>query len=185
MALQLFHLDKTTRKYMLEELVYDMMNAKVYYSARLTNLGINKYLLLLRQACESGDEKTLARELAQTGLMKRKEKRRHRSGAFIEVKVPKNACELLADGEFNKLYIRGLCRVAIEEGKAIEVYRAKNADFPREQSNAVIGKRLDPEQLLEALRNQNYLATFLGIHPSVNVGLSIRLVKETKYLQAS
>ncbi|MEM9982697.1 MAG: hypothetical protein AAF734_09380, partial [Bacteroidota bacterium] len=70
MALQLFHLDKTTRKYMLEELVYDMMNAKVYYSARLTNLGINKYLLLLRQACESGDEKTLARELAQTGLMK-------------------------------------------------------------------------------------------------------------------
>lgn len=45
------------------------------------------------------------------------------------VKVPVTAPETLSEGEFNRFYARGLCRVAISLGiAAVQVYRAKGRD---------------------------------------------------------
>ena len=62
--------------------------------------------------------------------------------------MPSNAHNTLAEGEFNRFYLRGLCLEAIQQGKMIEVYRAKAVNQPRAVSQALIGTQLDPNQLL-------------------------------------
>ncbi len=92
------------------------------------------------------------------------------------VKVPRNAHETLAEGEFNRFYIRGLCRRAIDEGlSALEVYRAKEVRDPRPESQNMIGKSLDPSQLLNDLRTQIGIDTVLGLPSGPNSGLSARI----------
>ncbi len=74
------------------------------------------------------------------------------SGGYTSARVPRNAHEMLAQGQFNRTYLRGLSQKAIQDGRMIEVYRAKPVRQPRPDSEALIGEQLDPRSLLNDLR---------------------------------
>lgn len=99
-----------------------------------------------------------------------------RQGEADEGKVPVTAPWTFAEGEFNRFYLRGLCLRAIDEGKSIEVYRAKAVVAPRPESTALIGARLNPHTLLADLRIHLAVDTALGLPAGPNSGLSGRLV---------
>jgi hypothetical protein len=82
---------------------------------------------------------------------------------------------VLAQGEFNRYYIRGVCRRALEAGILdVEVYRARLVAAPRPDSEALIGRRLDAEQLIADLRTHMGVDTALGLGRP-NSGLSVCL----------
>lgn len=90
--------------------------------------------------------------------------------------MPDNACETLAEGEFNRYYIRGVCRRAIDEGIGeVEVYREKLVEDPRPESQRKIGQRIKADVLLEDLRKSVGKPPTLGI-PQPNSGLTVRLL---------
>jgi hypothetical protein len=54
--------------------------------------------------------------------------RRRRQGGFTLVTVPANAARTIAAEEFNRYYIRAVCRLALKWGIShLEVYRARAA----------------------------------------------------------
>lgn len=176
MALNLVNLDATTRRFMAEEVEYDVVNNKLYFSPRLSTVGAQAYPALLRSAIESGTDESLASELRVVGRLNATEQRKKPKGGFTTAQVPVTAPETLAEGEFNRFYVRGLCRRAMSEGIAtLVVYRAKAVQNPRPESVALIGTALSPQKLLEDLREHPGTDTALGLPPGPNSGLSVRL----------
>lgn len=179
MALRLVNLDSRTRRYMLDELEHDVDEGKLYFSPRLSERGRRDYESLMRAAIESLNDVLLADSLRVNSRIKDWEPRHVKNGGVIEVKVPYTAADTLAEGEFNRFYVRGLCRRAIEEGvRDVVVYRAKQARRARPQSEAIIGLRLDPKELLQDLRGseaERDKASHLVVPPGPNSGLSVKL----------
>ena len=179
MALTFFNLDERTRVLMLEELRYDLDRNKVYLSTRLNEYGIRQYPSLLEQAIIDGSDITFASNL-KTGCLSSSEQRKKPSGGYTTAKVPTNAHEMLAEGEFNRYYIRAICRIAIEEQVSLEIYRAKSVQSPRTESQQKIGQTVNPSTLLTDLRSHIGVDTALGLPAGPNSGLSVRLsIKET------
>ncbi len=99
-----------------------------------------------------------------------------RNGKLHTRKMNIRAPQTLAEGEFNRYYIRGLCaKVCADGGGMVEVYRARESSWARPESEALIGRRIDAAELLEDLRTHTGEAPTLL--PEVNSGLSVRLVK--------
>jgi hypothetical protein len=108
--------------------------------------------------------------------VQRAEPRRQRAGGFALVKVPYNAARTIAEEEFNRFYMRAVCRLALEEGvHDVEVYRARASRHPRPESEELIGKRLNAQALLDDLRERTGTDTLLRVPPGPNSGLSVRL----------
>ena len=84
---------------------------------------------------------------------------------------------MLAEGEFNRFYIRGLCLRAIELGIGeVAVYRAKYVESPRPESDYLIGQRLPAASLLEDLRiHSGEEEPYLKVPGGPNSGLSVHL----------
>ncbi len=169
-------LDRQTRTAMAEELDLDLAQNSLYLSPRLNQAGLANYERLLRQAIESYDDQWLANQLRSNGYMKSQETRRKPRGGFSYAKVPITAPNTLAEGEFNRFYIRGVCVRALREGvEEVEVYRGKAVTNPRPQSNAMIGKRVSAQTLLNDLRQSPGVGPALGVPPGPNSGLTVRL----------
>ncbi|MEM5808228.1 MAG: hypothetical protein QW818_03795 [Candidatus Aenigmatarchaeota archaeon] len=131
---------------------------------------------LLKEAIIGHNDDWLATQLNVRGCMKSHEERRLRSGKITVAKVPVSAPETLAEGEFNRFYARGLCARAIAEGiSEVVVYRGKQVQQPRPESQAMIGRRIDPTALLEDLRKSQGVEPALGIPPGPNSGLTVCL----------
>jgi len=164
-------LDEETREYMLEELQRDIKDDALYYSSRFNSKGKANWPELLENAIENYDDEWLAKQLRKIGAMKSYEKKK--SGG---AKVPKNAPKMLAEGQFNRFYIRGLCKRAIEEGiSEVEVYRGKQVRNPRPKSQKLVGERFDPKRILQDVRNSKGEQTDLGIPGGPNSGITVRL----------
>ncbi|MGX5683401.1 hypothetical protein ACWKWW_02475 [Chryseobacterium cucumeris] len=89
-------------------------------------------------------------------------------------KVPKNASTLLCQSEFNRYYIRGLCLKALKDKiESVEIYRGRQSSFVRPESEVQIGKKLDPLELLEDLRNS--IGKQPKLFPEINSGLTIKI----------
>ena len=87
-----------------------------------------------------------------------------------------NAHEMLAEGEFNRFYIRALCARAIEDGlSGVIVFRAKAVQNARSASEQMLGQTMPAAALLSDLRNSPGVDTALGLPPGPNSGLSVRL----------
>ena len=176
MALELANLDEVTRALMVEELEIDVANGDLYWSPRLNSRGYVEYEQLLRTTFLGGNDQLLADEIRSRGLLNASEQRRNRSGSFSTVRVPVNAPETLGEGEFNRFYVRALCRRVIDDGVGeLEVYRAKPVANPRSESEAMIGRRIDANGLLQDLRTHQGVDTSLGLPAGPNSGLSVRL----------
>jgi hypothetical protein len=175
MALQLENLDERTRKLMLGELQNDIAQNKLYISDRLSENGKKDYTNLLKEAVEKHDEQWLAESLRSEGRLNEVVPSRSAKSGFS--KMPVNAPDMLAEGEFNRFYIRGVCCRAIEDSiPKVEVYRAKAVSNPRPESVAKIGQLIDAKELLEDIQAHPGVEPKLGI-PSPNSGLSVRLPK--------
>lgn len=175
MALNLPHLDDRTRKLMMNEMDADHVAGKLYLSTRLNPLGHANYGALLKQAAQAHDDVWLAGTL-RNGHMATHETRRTPSGGLTNAKVPVTAPDTLAEGEFNRFYIRALCRRALADGVPhLVVYRAKQVEKPRTESEMRIGQTVDPQALLADLRTNTFVDTVLGLPPGPNSGLSVTL----------
>lgn len=170
MALDLVDLDEKTRSYMLAECERDIGDGSLYLGKDLSEQGREKYPEFLREAIESGDDSQLQDRLSEPGMFNEMGLRLGKP-----VKVPVNAPQRLAEGEFNRFYIRGLCLRALEEGKdTVVVYRARPSSSPRQASVELVDSALDAEALLKDLR-EGGVDTALGLPPGPNSGLSARL----------
>ena len=109
------------RLLMAEEVQLSSADGTLYASPRLSSRGKIDYLGLLADAVANYDEAWLTRELRKNSRIKTMELRLGK-----EVSVPVTAAETLAEGEFNRFYIRALCLRAGEDGiKELTVFRAK------------------------------------------------------------
>ena len=179
MGFRFQNLDGLTRSFMVAEIERDTTQGVLYLSPRLTERGRRDWPGLLRTAAESGDERRLAESLRGTGRLHEVEHRRNRRGwgQTHEVRVSITAPMTLAEGEFNRFYIRGLCLRAIGEGLAdVEVYRAKAVDVPRSESIYMVGRKLPAERLLDDLRlYSSEEEPAMRVPGGPNSGLSVRL----------
>ena len=124
------------------------------------------------------DDEWLANQLRRPGMMNSHQTRNTKSGP-IQVKVPFNAPDTLAEGEFNRFYIRALCLRAIDDASVrLVVYRAKSVAQPRPESEAAIGRTMDTHALLADLRANVGWETVLKIGQP-NSGLTVKIVRLT------
>lgn len=176
MGLQYDHLDETTRKFMLEEIDFDVQHGSLYLSPRLHDAGCASWPSLLREAATSGTDETLAAAVRRDECFHTHMQRAKPKGGFTTAAVPYNAPETLAEGEFNRFYIRGLCRRAMEEGiPYLVACRAKQVERPRAESEALIGNQFDPGQVLADLRANTGVDTAFGLPAGPNSGLCLTL----------
>lgn len=178
MALYYENLDESTRSFMLSEVVSDVSHNNLYMSPRLNGLGALNYVSLLKEAIAYHNDEWLAQQLRSLDYMKDYEQRRTRGGGFTSARVPMNAPDTLSEGEFNRYYARGVCVRAIKEGRNhVEVYRGKPASRPRPESEAMLGRWLSVEALLEDLRASIGVEPALRLPPGPNSGLTVRMVQ--------
>lgn len=156
---------------MLAELDRELEQGTLYMGKDLSDEGEERYPGLLREAIESGDDSLLQERLSEDGIFNAMGLRQGKP-----VKVPSNAPQRLAEGEFNRFYLRGLCLRAMEEGiDSVIVYRARESSSPRPESEALVGSSLNAEALLGDLRSNPGVDTAFGLPPGPNSGLSARL----------
>lgn len=180
MALDLVDLDSETRGWMIAELDHDLEGDRLYTGKYLTDLGTERYPALLREAIETGDDESLVAALSEPGLFATTYQKRKPTGGYSPAKVPYTAPVTLAEGEFNRFYLRGLCRRSLSSGGGdIEIYRARSSSAPRPESEAMIGTRLGSAALLSDLRENTGVDTALRLPPGPNSGLSGRLAATT------
>lgn len=177
--LRLLNLNDHVRDLMLDEVEHDLRNGTLFVSPRLSNTGHQNYVTLLKEAVRQHDDAWLAEQLSQLCRVERTEHRRKPKGGFTIARVPVTAARSIAESEFNRYYMRGLCRMAIEAGVSeLIVYRAKRVANPRPASQERVGTRVGAQALLEDLRAHPGTETALGIPPGPNSGLSVRLPEE-------
>ncbi|HKY55063.1 MAG TPA: hypothetical protein VJM08_12185 [Anaerolineales bacterium] len=178
MALYLENLDDRTRGLMLDEMEYDIANNQLHVSPFLSGQGQRDYANLLRNAIQNGNDETLAQSLREHRRIVRTQPRRQpKAGGYSIAATPENAAEVLAESEFNRYYIRGLARRAMEDGiTELVIYRAKPVRNPRPESEARVETALSPQELLEDLRSHpGDEPPTLGVPSGPNSGLSVRL----------
>jgi len=174
-TLNLVDLNERVRQFMVDELNLDLEAGTLYRSERLTEDGWDKYHGLLRDAVVEGNDESLAQCLRSGKCMVAMEMTTRR-GKLVATRVPVNACQTLAEGEFNRFYLRGLCRCATEDGiDHLIIYRAKQVRQPRPDSFRLLGKAIDAHALLERARADPRVDLALGLPHGPNSGLSARL----------
>jgi len=176
MGFLLYDLDQETRRHMAAELRLDMVLRRVVTPKRLNEAGRTAYQGLLEAAIDHGDSDVLAAALSAGELLDELELSHSRKGKPYWKRVPWNVAQTLAEGEFNRYYMRGLARRAIVEGiDALEVYRAKSVKEPRAESRAREGYLVRPAALLEDLRSHREGPTDRGLPAGPNSGMSVRI----------
>lgn len=175
MPLQYENLDPITRRLALAELDRDLTAGTFHVSERLRPSAVDEYQRLLRDALSYYDDRWLEERLSE--LLVDFETRRTRSGGTTASKIPRVAPRVLAEGDFNRYYMRGVALRAIEEGRQIvEVYRARLSVEPRPESAELDGRRLPATDVLGHLRGEGSQDPGAGLLGRTNSGLSARLV---------
>ena len=175
MPLQYQNLDPTTRRYAIDELDADLASDAFHASERLRPTAVADYQHLLRESLRYYDDLWL--EQRASDLLVDFETRQTRSGGQTTAKIPEMASRMLAEGDFNRYYMRGVALRAIEEGRqVVEVYRGRLSLEPRPDSAEAEGQRLPAKEVLDYLRGTTNVAPGEVRLGRPNSGLSVRLV---------
>ena len=147
----------------------------IYYSTRFNDTGRREWLWLLKQAAQEHDEQWLAEQVETNHLMRELEGGKTPRGGYAVRHIPRTAsAETLAEGQFNRFYMLGLCRRAGQEGiRELEVYRARGTGSPRAESEAMIGKRIPVREVERQLWDTK--ASLKSPLLKIRSGLSLRL----------
>ena len=168
------NLDGNTRAAMLEAIEEAERSNNIYYSTRFNEAGNKQWLPLLRQAAQEHNEHWLAYQLEANGLMKDFEGAHKPTGGYTIKHIPHTAAETMAEGQFNRFYILGLCRRARVEGVSnLVVYRARERADPRPESQTLIGARLSIDEIEAQLKETR--ASFKSQLVKPNSGISVKL----------
>lgn len=174
MPLQYLDLDPTTRRYSLAELDRDIATQSLIVSAWLRPGTVSQYQKLLQDALSYYDDLWLEERVQE--LLVDFEVRRTPSGGETTARVPEHAARVLAEMDFNRYFMRGLCARALAEGRAeVEVYRARLSSQPRPESSQSEGERLSAATLLEELRALTAETLPEATLGKPNSGMSVRL----------
>ena len=173
MPLQYENLDPTTRRYALAELDADIANGAFHASERLRPTAVVEYQRLLRDAIRYYDDLWLEQKSQE--LLVDFEVRQTPKGGETTAKIPQMAPRMLAEGDFNRYYMRGVALRAIQEGKDVEVYRARLSLEPRADSAELEGHHVEARELLDQLRGVTAFDPAAPRLGRVNSGLSVRL----------
>lgn len=172
MSIQFVELEREharmVRVHMVNEVFRDTAAGGPYGSCRLNFVGLQAWPMLLLEAVRNYDDAWLERQLIARGLLLT-----HRNGR----RVPVNAAQMLAEGEFNRMYCRAVCLLAIELGELVRVYRGKRVQEPRRQSQTLIGQTLDPRPVLETLRATVSEDLRQGVPAGPNSGITIEIAR--------
>lgn len=163
------NLTAEVRRHMLAEIDQDIADGVLVPSKRFTDDGSQGYPPLLRTAASEYNEAWLAEHLI--GSFNATEL----SAGKIK-KVPRDANTTFAQSEFNRFYCRAICLYALANPQySVRVYRARQSNKPRPESEAKIGRILDAATVLKDLRK--HLATDVDFGPNeIGSGLSLELV---------
>jgi hypothetical protein len=176
MPFELSDLDERTRGYMLDELKRDADEGRLFLSPLLTDKGRALYPELLRAAVEAGTPESLAEAIRAENVLVERRPRRTPRGRVTSARVPAIAAQVLAEGEFNRYYMRGVCRRALDDGvETLEIYRARGSGRARRESEAKIGLRVVAADLLHDLRTHPGMTTRFGVPGGPNSGISVRI----------
>ena len=175
MPLKYENLDPATRRHAIAELDGDIASDAFHASDRLRPTAIADYQRLLRDALRYYDD--LGLEEHAGDLLVDFEPRHTRSGGQTTAKLPEMAARMLAEGDFNRYYMRGVALRALEaDPQVVEVYRARLSLEPRPESEEMEGHQLSAWDVLNYLRGQQSAAPTTLRLARPNSGLSIRLV---------
>jgi hypothetical protein len=174
MPLNYQNLDARTRALMVEEIDMDVAAGTLYLSPWLTEQGKLDWAQMLRDAATRGSDATLATQIPGR-IVRTAMRRKPNSAEMTPYTVPSTAPDTMAEGEFNRFYVRAICRRAISDGVALSVYRAKAVANPRPDSQAKIGTSPDAAALLNDLRTTPGVEPALGLPPGPNSGLTLKL----------
>lgn len=154
MGINYKNLDAATREHMLNEVGL----GGHYVSPRLNPAGVAAWPDLMQAAAKSHNDDWLAQELINRNFV-RAEEPYTRDGVTRSRRVNQpHAALQLAEGEFNRYYLRGLCLRAKQEGKGyLIIYRGKAVSNPRPESEAKIGTHVPIAELLESLRKNDFV----------------------------
>ena len=175
MSLDLPHLDARTRQLKLAELDADVAAESLYRSPQLSEAGLSHYQRLLRVAIQIGTDASFAEALGALGAVRPPSRWQHPKQVG-PAEALADATFRLAEREFHRFYIRGLCCRALEQGiDLLVIYRARPADPGRAPADSMIGLRIDVESLLEDLRGAFRSLPPHGLPRCRDPGLSVRL----------
>jgi hypothetical protein len=161
---------------MRTEIENDTTEGTLYISDNLNGEGRIAYPILLKAAATDGTDSTLS-EAILPRLNSHEKPRQLKSGGLSKPPIMRvNAHEMLAEGEFNRFYIRAVCLCANEDGiEDVTIYRAKAVANARSESQLKIGTVVNAKTLLEDLRANPGVDTALGLPPGPNSGLCVHL----------
>ncbi|ODR94659.1 hypothetical protein AUC70_08565 [Methyloceanibacter stevinii] len=132
----------------------------------------------LREAATHHNDDWLAQRLIEEAVALDRKRQKRGDGLYWQYVNIAYAAQQTAENEFNKLYIRGVCRFAIESGiKQVEVYRAKVLSASPPDSDELMGNTADPESLLSVLRGDKTVKAPSALKEAyfTDTGLSVRL----------
>jgi hypothetical protein len=178
MSLDLAHLDSCTRRFMLAELDADLAAGTLYCSPQLSEEGLRQYSRLLRAAVLTGTDDSFAEALGAGDAVRPLSRWQHPREVGPDEALAA-ATSRLAEREFHRFYLRGLCCRALDQGvDALVIYRARPADNGRAPSDAMIGVRIAASSLLEDLRGSFRSLPPHGLPQCRDPGLSVRLPED-------
>jgi hypothetical protein len=169
------NLDEATRGDMVAAIDQASQSGNIYFSTRFNSAGTEKWVPLLREAAEKHNEHWLAFQIQAQTLMRESEGAKTPLGGYTTKHVPHTAAETIANGQFNRFYMLGLCiRAKRENAVSVRVYRAKTSLEPRSASEALVDTLQPVDNMISDLQDR---AASLK-HPLLgpNSGLSVELV---------
>lgn len=145
------------RRLMLEELDWSLEPGKLYHSKHFSGAGQKEYPLLLEKALRSGNPDTLEESL--------------NIEEYFQPDTPKNAAQTFAWDEFNKYYMRALCRLAQAiAGSRLVIVRGRQSNNPKPESDRLLETEKNPLKFLAGLREVPRVNPF-----GANSGLTLEL----------
>lgn len=173
-----FHdLDENTQRTMLKEVASDMEQKALYVSSKLNTRVRAKYPQLLMESIKNANPFEFANQVEAGYLYTPRQLRQKEESGMKEVGLEGVA---LAYNEFNRFYIRAICRRALTENKQVRIYCAKTTDTEARKSTIqrAVGKYVNPFAVLVDLRAHIGKNCVLGVIGGINLGLSVELVAQ-------
>jgi hypothetical protein len=155
---------------MVAELNQDIENARVHLSGLLTDAGREAWPNLLWEAAESHNDGWLAAQLRRHGYVNAAADAGKKGG-----KGGDDPGTALAENEFNRLYIRGVCADVLAKGKQdVEITKGLQSGNLTSDAQSRVGKKTPARKLLNAIRNTSEIESSLGVPAGTISGLTVK-----------
>jgi hypothetical protein len=161
---------------MLKEVESDVSRGELYLSSRLSKIGQQDYPHLLKEAITKYDADWLADMLRADNRLNAFEQRRKPKGGYTVAKVPISAPETLAEGEFNRFYVRALCcRAREDKVPELIIYLARDVGNVRPEAERLVGTTVSVDVLADKVKTATGVDAAFNLPSGRSYGLSVRL----------